>query len=381
VKNMTNFGVFIDLGGVDGLLHITDISWGRVNHPEEVLKLDDKINVVVLDFDEDKKRISLGMKQLTPHPWDALTAEVEVGSKVKGKVVNVADYGAFLEIMPGVEGLIHVSEMSWSQHLRNPSEFLKAGDEVEAVVLTIDRDERKMSLGLKQLTEDPWTKADVLTRYAVGTKHSGTVRNLTNFGLFLEMEEGIDGLVHLTDLSWVKKIKHPSEVVKVGEKLDVVVLELDAENRRLALGHKQLEENPWDTFETIFYAGSNHKGTIISKTEKTAVIELPYGIEGIASIKTLTKQDGTHSEVGESLDFKVMEFSKEDRKIMVSHSATYQTEEPAEKKAKAGSKKKKDGESSDASSSAPANTPATSTLGDLEALSALKSQMDAAKGS
>lgn len=378
VKNMTNFGVFIDLGGVDGLLHITDISWGRVNHPEEVLKLDDKINVVVLDFDEDKKRISLGMKQLTPHPWDALAADVEVGSRVKGKVVNVADYGAFLELMPGVEGLIHVSEMSWSQHLRNPSEFLKAGDEVEAVVLTIDREERKMSLGLKQLTEDPWTKADVLTRYAVGTKHSGTVRNLTNFGLFLEMEEGIDGLVHLTDLSWVKKIKHPSEVVKVGEKLDVVVLELDVENRRLALGHKQLEENPWDTFETIFFIGSSHKGTIISKSDKNAVIELPYGIEGTATIKNLTKQDGSHSEIGETMDFKVTEFSKEDRRIVVSHVASYQAEEPAEKKAKSGGKKKKE-EGSEAA--AQTNTPATSTLGDLEALSALKSQMDAAKES
>ena len=377
VKNMTNFGVFIDLGGVDGLLHITDISWGRVNHPEEVLKLDDKINVVVLDFDEDKKRISLGMKQLTPHPWDALSAEVEVGSRVKGKVVNVADYGAFLELMPGVEGLIHVSEMSWSQHLRNPSEFMKAGDEVEAVVLTIDREERKMSLGLKQLTEDPWTKSDVLTRYAVGTKHSGTVRNLTNFGLFLEMEEGIDGLVHLSDLSWVKKIKHPSELVKVGEKLDVIVLELDAENRRLALGHKQLEENPWDTFETIFFVGSTHKGTIISKSDKNALIELPYGIEGTSSIKNLTRQDGSHSEAGESLDFKVTEFSKDDRKIVVSHVATYQTEESSEKKTKAGGKKKKDGEASESVSAS--NSPATSTLGDLEALSALKSQMDAAK--
>ena len=382
VKNMTNFGVFIDLGGVDGLLHITDISWGRVNHPEEVLKLDDKINVVVLDFDEDKKRISLGMKQLTPHPWEALGEEVVVGSKVTGRVVNVADYGAFLEIMAGVEGLIHVSEMSWSQHLRNPSEFLKAGDEVEAVVLTLDREERKMSLGLKQLTEDPWTKADVLTKYGVGTKHSGTVRNLTNFGLFLEMEEGIDGLVHLTDLSWVKKIKHPSEVVKVGEKLDVIVLELDAENRRLALGHKQLEENPWDTFESIFYAGSSHKGTIISKNDKTAVIELPYGIEGMASIKTITKQDGTHSEVGESLDFKVIEFAKDDRKIVVSHSATYQTEETVEKKAKTGGKKKKDGDSAETpSASSQSNSPATSTLGDLTALSALKEQMDAAKDS
>jgi len=384
VKNMTNFGVFIDLGGVDGLLHITDISWGRVNHPEEVLKLDDKINIVVLDFDEDKKRISLGMKQLTPHPWDALTEEVVVGSKIKGKVVNVADYGAFLELIPGVEGLIHVSEMSWSQHLRNPSDFLKVGDEVEAVVLTLDREERKMSLGIKQLTEDPWTKADVLTRYAVGTKHSGIVRNLTNFGLFLEMEEGIDGLVHLTDLSWTRKIKHPSEIVKVNEPLDVQVLELDVENRRLALGHKQLEENPWDTFETIFYVGSTHKGTINSKNDKIAIIELPYGIEGIAALKTLSKEDGTHSEVGEALDFKVVEFSKEDKKIVVSHSATYISEETVEKKPKATGvtrkKAKGDSETSEAANGNSNNAAATSTLGDLEALSALKEQMDAAKG-
>jgi len=381
VKNMTNFGVFIDLGGVDGLLHITDISWGRVTHPEEVLKLDEKINVVVLDFDEDKKRISLGMKQLTAHPWDALDPEVVVGSKIKGKVVNVADYGAFLEIIPGVEGLVHVSEMSWSQHLRNPSDFLKSGDEVEAMVLTLDRDDRKMSLGIKQLTEDPWTKADVLTKYAVGTKHTGTVRNLTNFGLFLEMEEGIDGLVHLTDLSWTKKIKHPSEIVKVNEPLDVQVLELDVENRRLALGHKQLEENPWDTFETIFYVGSTHKGTINTKNDKIAIIELPYGIEGLSSLKNISKTDGTHSEVGESLDFKVVEFSKEDKKIIVSHAATYQVEESAEKKGKtAGAAKKKGKEGENEQSNTSNNSPATSSLGDLEALSSLKEQLDAAKG-
>jgi len=377
VKNMTNFGVFIDLGGVDGLLHITDISWGRINHPEEVLKLDDKINVVVLDFDEDKKRISLGMKQLTAHPWDALGEEVIVGSKVQGKVVNVADYGAFLEIMPGVEGLIHVSEMSWSQHLRNPSDFMKVGDDVEAVVLTLDRDDRKMSLGIKQLTEDPWTKQDMMTKYAVGTKHTGVVRNLTNFGLFLELEEGIDGLVHLSDLSWTKKIKHPSEMVKVNDPLDVQVLELDVENRRLALGHKQLEENPWDTFETIFYVGSTHKGSIMSKNDKIAIIELPYGIEGIASLKNITKADGTHSEIGDSIDVKVTEFVKEDKKIVVSHAATYAAEEAGEKKAKAAAKKKtgKEGEGSVEIT----NSAATSTLGDLEALSALKEQMDAAK--
>ena len=381
VKNMTNFGVFIDLGGVDGLLHITDISWGRVNHPEEVLKLDDKINIVVLDFDEDKKRISLGMKQLLPHPWDALPETVVIESRVKGKVVNVADYGAFLEIMPGVEGLIHVSEMSWSQHLRNPQDFMKVEDEVEAVVLTIDREDRKMSLGIKQLTEDPWTKGDVLTKYAVGTKHTGTVRNLTNFGLFLELEEGIDGLVHITDLSWTKKIKHPSEVVKVNEPLDVVVLELDVENRRLALGHKQLEENPWDTFETIFYIGSTHKGTILSKNDKVAIIELPYGIEGMASLKMLTKEDGTHPESGESLDFKVTEFSKEDKKIIVSHASTFAKEEEGEKKTKAAGAPRKKGktEASEGNGATVSNTAATSTLGDLDALSSLKEKMDSAK--
>src|SRR4028118_2010922 len=272
IKNMTNFGVFIDLGGVDGLLHITDISWGRINHPQEVLELDQKVNVVVLDFDDDKKRISLGMKQLTPHPWDSLSQDIQIGSDLKGKIVNVADYGAFLEILPGVEGLIHVSEMSWSQHLRNPQDFLKVDDEMEAVVLTLDREERKMSLGIKQLTEDPWTKQNVLTKYAVGTKHSGVVRNLTNFGLFLELEEGIDGLVHVSDLSWTKKIKHPSEFTKVGEELEVVVLELDPDSRRLALGHKQLEENPWDTFETIFTTGSVHRCTVLSKNDKGAVL-------------------------------------------------------------------------------------------------------------
>ncbi|MFZ9045494.1 MAG: 30S ribosomal protein S1, partial [Cyclobacteriaceae bacterium] len=276
IKNMTNFGVFIDLGGVDGLLHITDISWGRINHPEEVLTLDDTVKVVVLDFDDDKRRISLGMKQLTSHPWDSLDDKIEVSSKVKGKIVNVADYGAFLEIIPGVEGLIHVSEMSWSQHLRNPQDFMGVGDEMEAVVLTIDRNERKMSLGIKQLAEDPWTKQDLLTKYAVGSTHKGVVRNLTNFGLFIELEEGIDGLVHVSDLSWTKKIKHPSEFVKVGEELEVVVMELDTENRRLALSHKHLEENPWDTFETVFTRGSLHKCTITATTDKNSFLELPY---------------------------------------------------------------------------------------------------------
>jgi small subunit ribosomal protein S1 len=368
IKNMTNFGVFIDLGGVDGLLHITDISWGRINHPEEVLKLDQKVNVVVLDFDDEKKRISLGMKQLTPHPWDSLPQDIQIGSKVKGKIVNVADYGAFLELMPGVEGLIHVSEMSWSQHLRNPQDFIKVGDELEAVVLTLDRDERKMSLGIKQLTEDPWTKQDVLTKYAVGTRHTGIVRNLTNFGLFIELEEGIDGLVHVSDLSWTKKIKHPSEFTKIGEKLDVTVLELDAENRRLALGHKQLEENPWNTFETIFTSGSVHKGTIISKNDNGGVVELPYGVEGFATTKHLAKQDGKVADQGETLDFKVLEFSKDDKKIILSHTKmhTEVAEEVKEVKKKAPAKAPK------------AKVPEVekSTLGDIEALSALKAAGD-----
>lgn len=371
IKNMTNFGVFIDLGGVDGLLHITDISWGRINHPEEVLKLDEKVNIVVLDFDDDKKRISLGMKQLTPHPWDALAEELEVGSKVKGKIVNVADYGAFLEIMPGVEGLIHVSEMSWSQHLRNPSDFIKIGDELETVVLTLERDQRKMSLGIKQLSEDPWTKADVLTQYAIGTTHTGVVRNLTNFGLFIELEEGIDGLVHVSDLSWTKKIKHPSEFVKVGEYLEVQVLELDVDNRRLALGHKQLEENPWDTFESVFTRGSVHKCTIISKNDKGAVLELPYGIEGFATTRNLLKEDGSTANAGETLDFKVSEFSKDEKRIVLSHTSTHTEEKPKAPKRKATggrsvvSKINKDIE--------------RDTLGDLEALSALKEQMEGAK--
>ncbi len=369
IKNMTNFGVFIDLGGVDGLLHITDISWGRINHPQELLKLDQKIQVVVLDFDENKKRISLGMKQLQAHPWEALSEEVVVGSKVKGKIVNVADYGAFLEVLPGVEGLIHVSEMSWSQHLRNPQDFLKVGDEMEAVVLTLEREERKMSLGVKQLTEDPWDKKDLLEKYAVGTKHKGTVRNLTNFGLFLELEEGIDGLVHVSDLSWTKKIKHPSEFVKVGDSLDVIVIELDADNRRLALGHKQLEENPWDTFESVFTVGSIHKCSIISKTDKFATLELPYGIEGTAAIKQLVKADESVAELGESLDFVVTEFLKDDKKITLSHTRTFSdpietSEEAAPKKASKKATKEK------------APTAEKSTMGDIDALSALKEQME-----
>ncbi|MDH5475410.1 MAG: 30S ribosomal protein S1, partial [Cyclobacteriaceae bacterium] len=372
IKNMTNFGVFIDLGGVDGLLHITDISWGRINHPEEVLKLDETVKVVVLDFDEDKKRISLGMKQLSAHPWDSLDKAIEIGSKIEGKIVNVADYGAFLEIQPGVEGLIHVSEMSWSQHLRNPQDFINIGDKLEAVVLTMDRDDRKMSLGIKQMTEDPWTKQDVLTKYAIGTSHTGVVRNLTNFGLFIELEEGIDGLVHVSDLSWTKKIKHPSEFVKVNEELEVQVLELDVDNRRLALGHKQLEENPWDTFQTVFSPGSIHKCTILTKNDKGSTLELPYGIEGFCSAKNLVKEDGTTANSGEAMDFKVLEFSKDDKRIVLSHRSIHANEEveapKPKKKAAAGkgvSKVNKDSEKS--------------TLGDLDALTALKEQMEGGK--
>ena len=374
IKNMTNFGVFIDLGGVDGLLHITDISWGRVSHPEELLKLDQTVKVVVLDFDGDKKRISLGMKQLTPHPWESLSTDIAIGSKVKGKIVNVADYGAFLELQPGVEGLIHVSEMSWSQHLRNPQDFIKVGDELNAVVLTIDREERKMSLGIKQLSEDPWTRQEILAKYAITTRHKGIVRNLTNFGLFIELEEGIDGLVHVSDLSWTKKIKHPSEFTKVGESIDVQVLELDSANRRLALSHKHLEENPWDTFETIFTIGSTHKCTIISKNDKGVSLELPYGIEGFCSAKNLAKEDGGKIEAGEAYDFKVLEFSKDDRRIVLSMRAIWSAEETpkaaAPKKPSAPKGKSIDKINQEVEKS---------TLGDNEALSALKEKMNAAK--
>jgi small subunit ribosomal protein S1 len=374
VKNITNFGVFIDLGGVDGLLHITDISWGRVNHPEEVLKLDDKVNVVVLDFDDEKKRISLGMKQLTAHPWDALPLDVEVGSKVKGKIVNIADYGAFLEILPGVEGLIHVSEMSWSQHLKNPSEFLKLGDELEAVVLTLDREERKMSLGIKQLTEDPWTKPELINKYAVGTKHKGTIRNLTNFGLFIELEEGIDGLVHVSDLSWTKKIKHPSEFVKVGDTLEVVVLELDVENKRLALSHKHIEENPWDAFESVFAVGSQHKGTINSKNERGALIELPYGIEGFASSKHLVKEDGTIADVGETLYFVVLEFAKDEKKIILSHTKSYQNKKEQAETTEASTPV--EGKKTSAKKEKEVAKQEKDTLGDNDVLAALKESLE-----
>ena len=372
IKNMTNFGVFIDLGGVDGLLHITDISWGRIGHPEEVLNLDETVKIVVLDFDEDKKRISLGMKQLTKHPWDSLSKKIEIGSKVKGVIVNVADYGAFLEITPGVEGLIHVSEMSWSQHLRNPQDFIKIGDKLETVIITLDREEKKMSLGIKQLSEDPWTKRDVLTKYAVGTKHKGVVRNLTNFGLFIELEEGIDGLVHVSDLSWTKKIKHPSEFVKVGDDLEVMVLELDVENRRLALGHKQIEENPWDTFKDLFGSGTVHKCTIINKIDKGAILELPYGIEGFATNKHLIKEDGSRAGAGETLDFKVLEFAKDERKIILSHTNTYKEEETTPKPKPQARKKPKKSAAIDKIN----KDTEMSTLGDLEALSALKNKME-----
>jgi small subunit ribosomal protein S1 len=375
IKNMTNFGVFIDLGGVDGLLHITDISWGRINHPEEVLNLDEKVNVVVLDFDDDKKRISLGMKQLTAHPWDSLDPEIIIGSKVKGKIVNVADYGAFLEIIPGVEGLIHVSEMSWSQHLRNPQDFMNVKDLLEAVVLTIDRDDRKMSLGIKQLSEDPWTKQDLLTKYGVGTRHSGIIRNLTNFGLFIELEEGIDGLVHVSDLSWTKKVKHPSEFVKVGETLEVVVMELDGANRRLALSHKHLEENPWDTFETVFTKGSIHKCTVVSKNDKGAQIELPYGLEGQVANKNLQKEDETFASDGETLDFKVLEFSKDEKRIVLSHTSIWK--ETAEQPVIATAKQAKSGSKPNTLDKINKESE-KSTLGDLEALSALKDKMDEA---
>lgn len=370
VKNITSYGVFIDLGGVDGLIHITDLSWGRVQHPEEVVKLDEKINVVILDFDDDKKRIALGLKQLTPHPWDALSADLKVGDKVKGKVVVMADYGAFIEIAPGVEGLIHVSEMSWTQHLRSAQDFMKVGDEVEAVVLTLDRDERKMSLGIKQLKPDPWENIE--EKYPVGSQHTAKVRNFTNFGVFAEIEEGVDGLIHISDLSWTKKIKHPSEVTQIGADIQVQVLEIDKENRRLSLGHKQLEENPWDVFETIFTVGSVHEGTIVEFIDKGAVIALPYGVEGFATPKHLMKEDGTQAQVDEKLEFKVIEFNKDSKRIIVSHSRTFEEDknegrEPSEKKS---SRKPKKDDAQMTSTSAE-----KTTLGDIEELAALRDKL------
>ncbi len=373
VKNITSYGVFIDLGGVDGLIHITDLSWGRVNHPEEIVELEQKLNVVILDFDDQKKRIALGLKQLTPHPWEALSADLKVGDKVQGKVVVMADYGAFVEIAAGVEGLIHVSEMSWSQHLRSAQEFMKVGDEIEAVVLTLDREERKMSLGIKQLTTDPW--AAIESKYPVGSKHTAKVRNFTNFGVFVEIEEGIDGLIHISDLSWTKKIKHPAEFTQIGAEIEVVVLEIDKENRRLSLGHKQLEENPWNEFEQQYAVDTVHEGTIKELTEKGAVVTLSENIEGFAPARQLVKEDGTQAKAGETLSFKVIEFSKATKRITLSHTRLFEeakrAEEKAEKKAKA--------EAAEATKSSVKKINASvekTTLGDITSLAELKAQME-----
>ncbi len=369
-KNITSYGVFIDLGGVDGLIHITDLSWGRVNHPEEIVQLDQKLNVVILDFDDTKKRIALGLKQLTKHPWDSLDPEMKVGDKVKGKVVVMADYGAFVEIAPGVEGLIHVSEMSWSQHLRSAQEFLKVGDEVEAQILTLDRDERKMSLGMKQLKPDPWEKID--ERYPINSKHTAKVRNFTGFGIFVEIEEGVDGLIHISDLSWTKKIKHPAEFTSIDENIEVVVLDIDKDNRRLSLGHKQLEENPWDVFETIFSVDSVHEGTITELFDKGAIISLPYGVEGFATPRHLVKEDGKQAKLDEKLDFKVIEFSKANKKIILSHSRTYEDDKKetstAKPKSKGGSTRKDVKHLNESMEK--------TTLGDISDLAALKSEME-----
>jgi len=372
VKNITSYGVFIDLGGVDGLIHITDLSWGRINHPEEIVQLDQKLNVVILDFDENKKRIALGLKQLTSHPWDSLDTELKVGDKVKGRVVVIADYGAFVEVVPGVEGLIHVSEMSWSQHLRSAQDFLQIGQEVEAIILTLDREERKMSLGIKQLIPDPWT--NILERYPVSSKHNAIVRNFTNFGIFVELEEGVDGLIHISDLSWSKKIKHPAEFTKIGETIEVVVLEVDVENRRLSLGHKQLEENPWDIFETVFNVDSIHKGTVVNINDKGAVIALPYGVEGFAPTRHLVKEDNTTARIDEAIDFKVIEFSKENKKIIVSHTKIHQ-DVVAEEKAKTETESKKKEKDSKKAVKKNNDNNEKATLGDLEVLSNLKEEM------
>ena len=370
VKNITSYGVFVDLGGVDGLIHITDLSWGRVDDPHKVVELDQKINVVILDFDDEKKRIALGLKQLTPHPWDALDPNLKVGDHVKGKVVVIAGYGAFVEIQPGVEGLIHVSEMSWSQHLRSAQEFLKVGDEVEAVILTLDRDERKMSLGIKQLKEDPWEAIEV--KYPVGSKHSAKVRNFTNFGVFVELEEGVDGLIHISDLSWTKKVKHPSEFTQVGAQIDVVVLDIDKENRRLSLGHKQLEDNPWDVFEEKYTVGSIHEGKIVELLEKGAVIQLDENVEGFATPKHLVKEDGSQATQGEVLPFKVIEFNKDSKRIILSHSRTF--EDPQREEKKAAAKKARAAKKDDAPKIE--NIAASTTLGDLDVLANLKAQME-----
>ncbi len=371
VKNITSYGVFIDLGGVDGLIHITDLSWGRVNHPNEIVQLDQKLNVVILDFDDEKKRIALGLKQLTPHPWDALDANLQVGDKVKGKVVVMADYGAFVEIAPGVEGLIHVSEMSWSQHLRSAQDFMKVGDEVEAVILTLDREERKMSLGIKQLKADPWQNIE--EKYGVGSKHKAVVRNFTNFGVFVEIEEGVDGLIHISDLSWTKKVKHPAEFTQIGAEIDVVVLEIDKENRRLSLGHKQLEENPWDVFETIFTVDSVHEGTITEIFDKGAVIALPYGVEGFATPRHLVKEDGTQAKVDEKLQFKVIEFNKAAKRIILSHSRIFEDAQKSEEKAKKSAEEK----STKKAVKQVKEKLEKTTLGDITELAALRDQMAA----
>ena len=368
VKNITSYGVFVDLGGVDGLIHITDLSWGRVDDPHKVVELDQKINVVILDFDDEKKRIALGLKQLTPHPWDALDANLKVGDKVKGKVVVIADYGAFVEIQPGVEGLVHVSEMSWSQHLRSAQDFLSVGDEVEAVILTLDRDERKMSLGIKQLKEDPWEAIEV--KYPVGSKHTAKVRNFTNFGVFVELEEGVDGLIHISDLSWTKKVKHPSEFTQVGSEIDVVVLDIDKDNRRLSLGHKQLEDNPWNQFEATYTVGSIHEGKIVELLEKGAVVSLEKGVEGFATPKHLVKEDGTQAALGEELPFKVIEFNKDSKRIILSHSRTFEDAQREEKRAAKKPRAKKE------EAIKIENQPASTTLGDIDVLAQLKAQME-----
>ncbi len=372
VKNITSYGVFMDLGGVDGLIHITDLSWGRISHPNEIVELDQKLNVVILDFDDDKKRIALGLKQLTPHPWDNLDENLKVGDKVTGKVVVIADYGAFVEIAPGVEGLIHVSEMSWSQHLRSAQDFLRVGDEVEASILTLDRDERKMSLGIKQLKSDPWENIEKL--YGVGSKHKATVRNFTNFGVFVEITEGVDGLIHISDLSWTKKIKHPSEFTAIGEEIQVVVLDIDKDNRRLSLGHKQLEENPWDVFETIFTVDSIHEGTVVELMDKGAVIALPYGVEGFATPRHLVKEDGTSVKQDEKLDFKVIEFNKSAKRIIVSHSRIAEDEKRSEENDKRKAQAK--GANKPAAQAETTLNIEKTTLGDIIELAALKTQME-----
>ena len=370
VKNITTYGVFIDLGGVDGLIHITDLSWDRVSHPEEVVKLDQELDVVILDFDDERKRIALGLKQLQPHPWDALDSELKVGDKVNGRVVVMADYGAFVEIAPGVEGLIHVSEMSWSQHLRSAQDFMKVGDEVEAVILTLDRDERKMSLGIKQLKKDPWE--DIEVRYPIGSKHTAKVRNFTNFGVFVEIEEGVDGLIHISDLSWTKKVKHPSEFTQLGAEIEVVVLEIDKDNRRLSLGHKQLEDNPWEGLEAIFTPGSIQEGTIVEMQDKGAVISLDHGMEGFATPKHLVKQDGSMPKVGDTLDFKVIEFNKDNKRIFLSHSRIFEDEAKAEKN----EARKARRQNSRREEQPVLNTPIEkTTLGDLQELAALKEKL------